>query len=156
MIRKLLVVTAMLAALTALALAAGVAEAAADSVIVLPITPTAQPDLVVSGFQPSTFAVTNKPDPAYPTTAAAGTFRVHVDRWWRTCSWDHSTCAGTSLPSYDFTISSLAPGATVTFCWAACGSYYVGFVANVAHVTVDSLNQVAERDETNNSFWYGL
>jgi hypothetical protein len=149
MIRKLLVVAATLTALTTLALAAGVGGASADSVIVQPIVPAAQPDLVVSNLNSSTFSVTNKPDYAYPTTAAAGTFRVHVDRWWKFCG----LCSSV-LPSLDFTIAPLAPGATVTFCWATCGG--VWSLANAAHVTVDSLNQVPERDETNNSSWYGL
>jgi hypothetical protein len=149
MIRKLLVVAATLTALTTLALAAGVGEASADSVIVQPIVPAAQPDLVVSNLNSSTFSVTNKPDYAYPTTAAAGAFHVHVDRWWRYCGF----CSYV-LPSLDFTIGSQAPGATYTFCWANCDGGWS--LANAAHVTVDSLNEVPERDETNNSAWYGL
>jgi hypothetical protein len=149
MIRKLLVVAATLTALTTLALAAGVGEASADSVIVQPIVPAAQPDLVVSKFWSSTFSVTNKLDYAYPTTAAAGPFRVHVDRWYRFCG-----LCSFPLPSLDFTISSLVGGGTVTFCWTMCGEGWP--LANAAHVTVDSLNEVPERDETNNSSWYGL
>jgi hypothetical protein len=146
MIRKLLAVAATVAAV---ALVVGVSRASADSIVAPPTAvPTAQPDLVVTGVTRSIVSVTNKRDAAYPTTATAGAFRVRVSRWhWGCALYNTFVCYWMTDPTVEFTLWWLPPDVTVTYKYAPDAAY-----AEWVYVEVDPLEQVVERDETNNTY----
>lgn len=95
-----------------------------------PTTPAARPDLQVTAFDLNSVTVTNR------GTAPAGPFAVSID--------------GLGTP---ITLPGLAPGASITRAVdvRACAVGTGGVPGAPIRATVDSLNQVAESDESNNS-----
>jgi hypothetical protein len=141
MIRKLLLLAATVAAVALL----GVSEASADYyVIVQPTVPTAKPDLVVSSVTPTTVTVKNVPDAAYSITATAGPFVVRVTSLTLYCS--YGPCEWVQNPTQLFYVPSLAAAATATLTMPS------SVTANYVYLEVDPWQQVAERDETNNTY----
>jgi len=150
MTRKLLIVAA---TVVAIALAAGVERASADGGTLAFYT--ASPDLVVSDVTPSYIAIENVPQPtwwggSWPTKTA-GPFRVYVRLievktgfWgWRCKNW----------ATRYFDVPSLQAGSK--FYWAYPYPYENwGATQGWVFVDVDSANQVAERDETNNRYTF--
>jgi hypothetical protein len=155
MTRTLSVLSAVL--LAALALLATARPASADLVITEPslvLAPPA-PDLVVSSWNADTFTVTNLPcarsESCFggPGASSAGPFDVRVVD-------GYFTFQGlTPYPhwvrhSVTYTVQSLAPGASVPFPFSLRG--LCGYVS----VTVDPVNAVGERDESNNRWGLAL
>jgi hypothetical protein len=106
----------------------------------------ASPDLLVSDATPSAVTVTNayalyRTTPTiYRPTATADAFRITVVTF-NTCTFP---CSLVAVGSREVSVSSLAPGASVVVpIWDLRGS--------LVDVRVDRLEQVYERDETNNT-----
>jgi hypothetical protein len=132
---------AAVATAAAMVLILGMGQAsAADRTDVL-----APPDLLVSNVTASAVTVTNSyalygaiPAIERPT-ATAGAFRITVATF-RTCTFP---CVLVAAGSKEVSVSSLAPGASVVVpIWDLGGP--------LVDVRVDRLDQVYERDETNN------
>lgn len=140
MLRKPLIVALALA----VALAAGVSQAKADSIVLF----KAPPDLVVSSVSHTSVTVTNT-QYLYHPTATAGPFWVIVDARkctsWARFSYNYAWCwSSEALPREAFYVGSLAAGSSATL--------QLPYWADLLTVTVDAFQQVAERDETNNTY----
>lgn len=148
MIRKLLVIPATLLVVAAFGLAGGVTKASAETIVIGPITvPTAKPDLVMSGLSGTMISVTNKPDPAYPATASAGPFWIHVVGTLNSCylSWGVQFCGWHPVLDTWLYESWLPAGQTHSF-WYSDGNDHHSCLS----ISIDAYGQVGERDETNN------
>jgi hypothetical protein len=139
MIRKLLVLAAAAATLSVLALAGGVSQAKADTIMFY----KAKPDLVVNYAYGYQFSVENVSDRYYPT-ATAGAFWINVSS--RKCAdWYFTWCASWErLPEQYFYVPSLAAGA---YAW-----FNIAYEPDEVQITVDVWQSVAERDEYNNTY----
>jgi hypothetical protein len=142
MSRKLLV---LVPAVAAVALVVGADLASADDGI-WRTPPVALPDLVISSVTPITVTVRNEPVNYYRPTATAGAFRVDVVRYHIEC-W-YAYCRSVTDQTRSFEVSSLAAGVSVPLMF---GSYNDPYLTDRVAVYVDALNQVVERDETNNA-----
>jgi hypothetical protein len=142
MSRKLLV---LVPAVVAVALVGAADRASADDVI-WRTSPVALPDLAISSLTPITVTVRNEPVNFYRPTATAGAFRVDVVRYHIEC-W-YAYCRSVADQVRTFEVSSLAAGVSVSLTY---GSYSDPYLSDRVAVYVDALNQVAERDETNNT-----
>jgi hypothetical protein len=149
MLRKLPILTAIAVAVVATALVAGVGRASAEPIIVL--HPLAQPDLVVESVTTgATYqtVVTIKNLPASSgLTLAAGQFVVRLTQWSYVDCWMFCQTSGwIQDTAQSFYVSSLPAGAKVSFTFPTAWGDWV-------KVDVDPLNQVTERDETNNTYF---
>ena len=147
MIRKVLVLSALAATV---ALTAAPKQALANDTITLP---TAPPDLAVASVDYWKVTLTNAPHDLWPTRPA-GVFRVRITPViCMSLGYGQSYCLA-SAPPYVTDVGPYFPaGSSVSLNYrsALTSSNY-----NKIYVSIDVYNQVAERDETNNTGYWGV